>query len=699
MKKVILSSCFLISAFILSAQKQTNTWFFGKGVGLDFNQNPVVPIRNSGLADSFEGLSCVSDNNGKIIFYTNGLNVVNKLDAIMKNGTGLAGDRSSTNNTVVVPLPGTANKGIYYIFTTGAALQETHDFRYSIVDMNREGGLGEVISKNIPIEDTVFEKIAAVRHCNNKDFWIIIHKWKTDEYHAYRVTGAGLDPTPVISHTGLVISGYENNEIGTLKFNIKGNKLVSVHSFLHDAVEMMDFDITTGIISNPILFKPNAAAPSASFPGVYGAEFSPDGKLLYVSANNTVTDASVLYQFDITSNVPATILTTKQIISVNSPWDAGSLQLGPDFKIYMAMKDDSALSVIEKPDIYGTGCDFRFNKIYMGPLSGQPVQSGLPTFSQSYFDTTANPYDFVRAGKCNDLSVNFTINRLSGIDSVKWNFGDGQQSQLIQPTNTYANPGLYDVSLIVYKVDCSGTYDTINRRIWVADNTDLLGKDTLSCNPVSLDLSVGLVEGASYLWNTGYTGINIKTSGYGKYWVEISQNGCILRDTVEVKRKDNPFVELGVDTTVCLFKSIILKTGNTVADSYTWSTGETTPTIKVDKIGSYYVTVKEADCVASDTVLVTAGDCDVYLPSAFTPNNDNLNEDFGVIGYVTVQYYLMRIYSKWGEMIFSSNDITNKWDGKFKGKNMPNGSYLWTLTYVNRSGRKFYEQGTVMLIR
>ena len=699
MKKIFLLYCFSISTFVLFAQKQANIWHFGKGVGLDFNQTPPVATRNSGLADSFEGTACMSDNNGKILFYTNGLTVINKLDEIMKNGTGLAGDRSSTNNTVIVPLPGSANKGIYYVFTTGAALQETHDFKYSIVDMNSEGGLGEVVSKNLAIEDTIFEKIAAVRHCNNRDYWVIVHKWKTDEFHAYKVTSAGLNLTPVISHTGILVTGFENNEIGTLKFSVKGDKLAVVHSFLHDAVEIMDFDVNTGIISNPILFKPNASPPSASSTGVYGAEFSPDGKLLYVSSSNSVTEPSVLYQFDITSNNPATILSTKQILSVNSPWDGGALQLGPDFKIYMAMQNDSALSVIEKPNVYGTGCDFRFNKIYMGTLTAQPVQSGLPTFSQSYFDTTSNPYDFSRSGACNSLAVTFKISRLGGIDSVKWNFGDGQISQSLQPTNTYTSPGFYDVGLIVYKVDCSGLNDTITRRIWVADKTDLLGNDTLSCNPVSLNLSVDIIEGANYLWGNGYTGTQITTSGYGFYWVEIDQNGCKLRDSVEVRQKARPLVNLGVDTSVCQFKSIILQTGNTIADSYVWSTGETSPSIRVEKTGTYYVTVKEADCFASDTVLVTAGDCDVVLPSAFTPNLDKLNDEFGVIGEVTLQYYKMQVFSKWGEMIFSSDDVAKKWDGKFNGKNMPNGSYLWTLTYVNRKGRKYFEHGTVILIR
>ena len=76
-----------------------------------------------------------------------------------------------------------------------------------------------------------------------------------------------------------------------------------------------------------------------------------------------------------------------------------------------------------------------------------------------------------------------------------------------------------------------------------------------------------------------------------------------------------------------------------------------------------------------------------------------INETFGVIDNVAVQYFSLQVYNKWGQLVFSSNDITQKWDGTFKGKKMPNGAYVWMLNYVKQNGRKFYEQGTVMLIR
>ncbi|MBL7701900.1 MAG: gliding motility-associated C-terminal domain-containing protein [Ferruginibacter sp.] len=696
MKKHILIFWFLICGFFGFAQKQANIWYFGNRAGLDFNQVPPQPLSNGNL-NSVEGTASIADNNGKLLFYTNGVSIMNRKHMLMKNGGALAGHTSSTNNTVIVPLPG--SDSIYYVFTTGAADETVQQFQYNIVNMRGDNGFGEVEpgGRNAFIEDKVFEKLAAVKHCNNKDTWIVVHKWNSDEYHAYLLTATGLNPVPVISHTGLTIGGaFELNELGTLKFSAKGSKFVAVHSLENDCVEIMDFDNTTGLLSNPIVIRPN---PTPITLGVYGAEFSPDGRLLYVTSNDYEGQTATLFQFDITSNVAATIEASKQVIHQNHTYLMGNLQTGPDQKIYLAMFNDTSISVIEDPNTYATGCNFVYNKIFLG-LAGNltPLQYGLPTFVQSYFDTASNPYDFTRLpGNCLNPAVTFKINRLSGIDSVKWFFGDLGQSQLLQPTHTYATPGFYDVKLIVYKIDCSGLNDTIIRKIWIADSDKFLGTDTSSCNALKLDIGVEEIFGVNYLWNTGSTDNKITTSGFGDYWLELDQNGCKIRDTVSVLPRAKPVVYLGPDTSVCRNKSVVLNAG--FFDTYLWSTGETTSSVSVNQTGTYSVTVTQAGCEASDTVVVKPGDCDVYIPSAFTPNNDNLNDDFGVVENTTLQYYSMQIFSNWGLLIFGSNDVTKKWDGTYKGKKMPNGAYIWILNYTNIRGRKFYEQGTVMLLR
>ena len=85
MKRYFFIFSFLISTFYCFAQKQANIWYFGNRAGLDFNQIPPQPLNNSNL-NSVEGTSSIADNNGKLLFYTNGLAIMNRKHLLMKNG-------------------------------------------------------------------------------------------------------------------------------------------------------------------------------------------------------------------------------------------------------------------------------------------------------------------------------------------------------------------------------------------------------------------------------------------------------------------------------------------------------------------------------------------------------------------------------------------------------------------------------------
>ncbi len=691
MKKLFITYCFVIAALSVAAQKQSNTWYFGNKVGLDFNQLPPK-VLNNGAITSLEGCAVISDNNGKMLFYTNGLRVMNRKHVLMAQGDSLKGDLSSTNNAVIVPMP--LNDSIYYLFTVGAQSQSAKGFRYSVININGDGGYGAVVQKNILIEDQVFEKLAAVKHCNKTDVWITVHKGGTDEYHSYLMNSGGLNLLPVVSHTGFVPA----NPIGTLKFAADGSKLAAVYSFETDTVELMRFDNTTGALTNALTFQPEIVPVSdALFIEAYGAEFSPNSKLLYISSNLSDAEPSKLYQFDVTSTDATTIFASKQVIAQTGPWYAGGLQMGPDHKIYMSMWKDSSLSVIEDPDVPGLGCNFSYNKIFMAQNSSSPVQFDLPTFIQSYFNPDSNPYDFERSGNCTDLDVSFTINRLAGIDSVKWDFGDGQNSQSLSPIHHYVLPGYYDVNLTVFKIDCSGKNDVITRKIWVAAAADFLGKDTGSCAIPTIQIGTDPIINASYTWNTGAATNTIVANNFGKYWLQVEQNGCSVTDTLNVIQKPQPVANIGRDTTVCIYQPIMLTAGNPTATAYLWSTGETTSFIQVSQAGTYSVDVTGNSCTVSDTVQVAWGDCDVFVPNAFVPSGRN--NVFGVAGGFASYGFYMQVFDRWGNIVFFAGNPSQKWDGTYKGKTVPAGAYAWILNYIDKRGHKQFLKGSVILIR
>ena len=90
--------------------------------------------------------------------------------------------------------------------------------------------------------------------------------------------------------------------------------------------------------------------------------------------------------------------------------------------------------------------------------------------------------------------------------------------------------------------------------------------------------------------------------------------------------------------------------------------------------------------------------CFCYVPNAFTPNNDGLNDEFLVKG-TFIQTYRMKIYDRWGTKIFESNDQYKGWDGKFKGKLCPLGEYLFILSVNGSQNQSKMVSGTVLLLK
>jgi len=92
--------------------------------------------------------------------------------------------------------------------------------------------------------------------------------------------------------------------------------------------------------------------------------------------------------------------------------------------------------------------------------------------------------------------------------------------------------------------------------------------------------------------------------------------------------------------------------------------------------------------------------CFIGVPNAFTPNNDGINDFYYPINAFKADDLDFRVYNRWGQVVFKSNDWTKKWDGKIKGIPQPPGVYVWTFRYIHRdTGKKYSLKGNVMLIR
>jgi len=425
----------LLSIFTCSigfAQREANIWYFGNKAGLDFTNGTPVTIYNAQL-NTIEGCTSLSDNQGDLLFYTNGQKVWNKNHQIMANGTGLFGDLSSSQAAVIVPKPGSSS--IYYIFTSNP-FDIDGGLRYSEVDMAPNSNCGEVTNKNIMLHEPTCEKISVVRHANGVDLWLVSHQYGNDAFIAHLITEDGISMSPVISNSGLtvLVDDDKANAIGYMKISPDGSKLIACHTYLLKA-EVFDFDNATGQVSNPEIVSDEGIH-------VYGAEFSTDSKVLYIAT----VDEKKLFQYDLNA---ADISNSKILISTFNDF-LGALQLAPDGRIYLAMAETDKLSVIGNPENLGTDCGLETSTIDLG---GRMCFLGLPSFNASLFNNNIKIEN-----TCAASQSQFTVSTGQPIDSVVWDFGDGTPtSNDMSPLHTYASAGNYTVTATATNTNCTLT--------------------------------------------------------------------------------------------------------------------------------------------------------------------------------------------------------------------------------------------------
>jgi gliding motility-associated-like protein len=469
MRYLILLFSFWTSNLAFS-QLETQNWYFGNNAGITFATLPPTALTN-GAISTFEGSSTFSDNQGNLLFYTDGMFVYNRLHQQMPNGFGLLGNPSSAQSGVIVPKPGSLTD--FYIFTVDAE-GGPNGFRYSEVDITLDGGLGDVINstKNTLLFAPSVEKVAAVAHANGIYYWVIGHGLQNNTYYAYLVDCNGIS-APITSAVGQIEG---NPGWGYLASSSDGTKLAS--AMCNQGFELLDFNNLTGVVSNPILLLNPSEA--------YGVSFSPNNQLLY----GCKISGGEIYQWDLTAGTTAAIISSMQVIGIGqgSGYQGGAIQQGLDGKLYLPHFAQPYLSCIQNPNQVGAGCNLQHSAI---DLQGRNAQLGLPPFVQTFFTPQAN---IISQATCNNVS--FTLDPpIQGVDSILWNFGDLQSgalnsSGINSPSHIYPNAGNYTVTLIKY-VECiadtivynfdletADVYTTIN--VQTCDSTYLWNGQTLN---------------------------------------------------------------------------------------------------------------------------------------------------------------------------------------------------------------------------
>jgi gliding motility-associated-like protein len=192
----------------------------------------------------------------------------------------------------------------------------------------------------------------------------------------------------------------------------------------------------------------------------------------------------------------------------------------------------------------------------------------------------------------------------------------------------------------------------------------------------------------------------------GAYQVNISlPYGCINSLPFDVAFSDLQKFKPPGDTSICAPSSVRLNAG-WPGVSYLWQDGSTNSYFDVTKTGDYSVTLTDRyGCTKKNPIRVEVEDCNVcelYVPTAFTPNNDGLNDVFRVLPKcknLALQNFKLQIYNRWGQLVFSANDIQKSWDGRLKKREQENGAYAYYLEYRFKQNPVIKKTGTIELIR
>ena len=277
---------------------------------------------------------------------------------------------------------------------------------------------------------------------------------------------------------------------------------------------------------------------------------------------------------------------------------------------------------------------------------------------------------------------------VNGVNSYLWNDGS------TDPVLTITEEGWY--TLEVGSPNCGTAFDRI--RIFedflpVAN----IGPDLMFCAGRSVTLQARNYPRASYLWNTGSTVPTIDVTETNDYWVTITLPCGSATDSANIFFQPLPDPQLPADTTICPGDTLYFSPG--IFSEYRWQDGFAGNVYPITQQGRYVVNVTDSvGCKGKDEVIIEECFPELYVPNAFTPNGDGLNELwFPVENGVDV--FEVLVFNRWGKVIFTSDSAEKGWDGTHEGQPVQESVFTYLIYFKFPGGKIDSRAGTISLIR
>jgi hypothetical protein len=367
------------------AQGLNHQWLLGYGTFTDsfttsqkarllFDSNSVTVVPETRKMKFRAAQANISDSSGNLLFVSNGIWVADATNDTMQNGGGLNpgvfttvwqnNGMPFTNQVLALPWPDDPFKYILFHSTgdPSTAINLPTELMYSVIDMNLNGSLGAVVQKNVVVlQDLLCPTLAACKHANGRDWWIVMMRDSSDLVYTMLLTPSGISSITTQS-LGFPPHNSFNYSMG---FSPDGQKFAysyisGIFGNAYRDIRILDFDRCSGMFSNPLLI--DLSTPN----GGLGMAFSPNSKYLYVA------DFDQIYQINTdTTDIPASV----QIVAINdgyySPqppfWtDFWLMYLAANGKIYISSGNGVIdMHYINYPDSAGLACDVQQHALHL----------------------------------------------------------------------------------------------------------------------------------------------------------------------------------------------------------------------------------------------------------------------------------------------------------------------------------------------
>lgn len=317
---------------------------------------------------------------------------------------------------------------------------------------------------------------------------------------------------------------------------------------------------------------------------------------------------------------------------------------------------------------------------HLGIMNGEANSVG---FRYGYFSNFASSLELGNERFfCSADTV--TINAGGGKDSYLWNTGDTTSTITVTDSGTYYVETQKGICII---------RDTVKITWHPPVHKPLLYNDTASC--ISEELTIATDTGfVEYNWSNGTTNSTMTSDTSGTFTISVKNiNGCENHDTINIIRYQLPTTNISHDQNPDMFctDSMVTLDAGPGFINYLWNTGQSSQVITTNQNHSYWVEVTDTnDCKTIDSVDT---DCSTYVvvPNVFTPNGDDINDNFFVIGLHPNKWKLT-VYNRFGKRSYYHPTYDNSWNGE----GLTDGIYFFLFEHLED---KAVHKGWVQILR